>query len=772
MRAQKKWDMPHVLLYFMLFLASVFLFFVGENGEPFSLLLVHAAIASGVSILPALIIGVIPALFSRSIVVILLYVGQAALIGLGWLIHSRVQNERFQKSRLLPLLSLSLALGAFVAASPFTAYTLPFGKAFFENVLVQKIIIAAAMFLVAAIFTVALRSLLKKLLLCRLRNDEMIFTVASLLLVGVGICKFLGFNAYLGTALFFLLMYAYATKDAGATVCAFCLSLPPLLVFQSSPIPFFLYGIAVTLVVKNGRFAAVCGVLTVFFGYGYFQDLYAFEGLSFLWALLSAVIPSFIFLIIPTPAMRALESKLIFYRERHLTRIAINRNRAAVGEKLFELSSVFREIQTAFSALGTSEAESGAREYMRGCISDELCKKCPHFENCAAKDLSAAFDTLIDVGCRKGRVNLIDIPRALADACSFQSDLLYFLNRQLGEYKRYVTETENAASGRELLASQAQGVSEILKNLALEQSEPLRLYTDKERALNVALLEAGIVCTEVLVCGDEESVTLSLVTFGRVDVKKIAAVASYVLGATMIISERIPLSGEKFCCILHKKPQMDAAFGATTLTKTGETASGDTHSVIKIDERRFILALSDGMGSGEYARSVSESTLSLLESFYRAKMPPDLVLSTVNRLLAFSKEESFACVDMAVIDLDNGRADIVKIGSPAAFILSGNTVKVLESSSLPLGILDALHPDTATYALVENDILLFVSDGIADAFGSASDLYDVLRTIPTQNPQQLTDNLMESALRAYGGVAKDDMTAVAVRLFKASKAEP
>ena len=35
-----------------------------------------------------------------------------------------------------------------------------------------------------------------------------------------------------------------------------------------------------------------------------------------------------------------------------------------------------------------------------------------------------------------------------------------------------------------------------------------------------------------------------------------------------------------------------------------------------------MIALSDGMGSGEYARRISESTISLLESFYRAKMLP------------------------------------------------------------------------------------------------------------------------------------------------------
>ena len=97
---------------------------------------------------------------------------------------------------------------------------------------------------------------------------------------------------------------------------------------------------------------------------------------------------------------------------------------------------------------------------------------------------------------------------------------------------------------------------------------------------------------------------------------------------------------------------------------------------------------------------------------------------------------------------------------------AGDTVKVLEGSSLPLGILEALRPDASAYTLLENDVLLFLTDGVVDAFGSASDLYDCLRSIPIGNPQQLTDTLVQSALRLQNGVAKDDMTALAVRLFR------
>jgi stage II sporulation protein E len=132
----------------------------------------------------------------------------------------------------------------------------------------------------------------------------------------------------------------------------------------------------------------------------------------------------------------------------------------------------------------------------------------------------------------------------------------------------------------------------------------------------------------------------------------------------------------------------------------------------------------------------------------------------------FSKEETFACVDIAIVNLDDGNADIVKIGSPYGFILTGGTVKVLEGSSLPLGILDSIHPDTSGYRLAENDVLLFLSDGITDAFGSTADLYEALKCVPIRNPQQLVDELLRQAIERYGGEAKDDMTAIAVRLFK------
>lgn len=767
MKIKQPFSYAKLLLYVVLYIAMLFLRHIGNFFEPFSIALFYAMVGAGLSPYISALLYVLSVLPNGAFIEMAVSLGQAFLLCLAFLLERRFLPTRLAKSGLFSMLALSLSLAGYVAFVDFSPYPLPFNLPFLENQLTQKIIIACIIFLLSAIFLIALKCILYKFLKCRLRGDERVFCSIFLLFVGVGLCRFLGLNAYLGVAFFVLLVLSYATKDYTALFCAFVLSLPPLAVFFFPMQRFFIYGIIITLFMRIGRLASACAFLLAFFGFAFMDGVFSYQTPYLVENVLSAVLPALFFILCPTPLLRELENRVLFYREKHLSRIAINRNRAAIGRQLYEISAMFREIENTFLALSEDGTQKGAKNYIRGCVIEEVCKRCAHYPTCRRKNVFNALDNLIDVGCMKGKSSVIDLPVAIADVCTHQNDLLTAVNRQLTDYRKYMTETENAKNGRTLLAGQAQGVSEILRNLALEQSEPLKIYTEKERALTTALLSIGIVCSEVLLYGEEDCPVVSLITFGRADVKKIADVVSHLFQTPMMISQRLTLSQDKFCCILRKKPTYDAAFGVSTVKKTGEIASGDTHSVIKIDEKTFMVALADGMGSGEYARRISTSTISLLESFYRAKMPPDCILSTVNKLLTFGKEESFTCVDIGVVDLENGRTDIVKIGSPNAFILSGNTVKILESNGLPLGILDNLHPYSATYELLENDVLLFVSDGITGAFPSSTDLYDTLKDMPTGNPQQLTECLLRRALQNYGGVAKDDMTAVAVRLFRA-----
>ncbi len=771
MNARKPAELFSFLLYMPVALIFVCLSQVFDQAEPIGLAFLFALSASGLNPFLCGLCYVLSSLPHWALATSGIYLLQAVLLAAGFFLSALWKNPRRSLTKqakfpVLPFLCFLLGLAAFFLLAPFSSYPLPFSLPALSHPSIQKLLFCGFIILLSAVFTVSTQALLHKFLKCRLRVEEILFSAVLYLTAGVGFCRFFSLNAYLGVAFFSLLLFCYVTKDASGVLFSFLLSLPSFLTARQGIAEFFLLAVALVLFSQTGKWGLVFALLCVRGTTLYLDGALAPSSPVFLPSLLSTLIPCVLFLLTPNGLVRKLENELIFYREKHLSRIAVNLGRAAVGGQLFELSTLFKEIETTFLSLSDDSAEKNACAFLVNTVWQEHCRACSRYKSCQARGIKGELAKLIEIGCMKGRVSLIDMTDGLAKGCDNQSDLLYAVNRQLTDFRRFMTEAENAASGRALLASQAQGVSEILKNVALEQSQPLQIHTKKEKALSVAFLKAGVVCTEIMLYGQEEDVTLSLITYGKTDVKKIAAVAKSVLAQNLIISKKIHLSRDKCCFILRKKPIFDAAFGVATRTKLGENACGDTYSVVKIDEKRFMVALADGMGSGQYAQKISSCTLSLLESFYRAKMPPPLILSTVNRLLNFGQEESFTCVDIGIVDLDSGSLDVVKIGTPSAFILSEKSMQILESASLPLGILDSLRPSCASYTLKENEVLLFVSDGVSGAFGGANNLCELIKSAPIANPQLLCDYLLDEALSRYEGIAKDDMTVVAVRLFK------
>ena len=138
----------------------------------------------------------------------------------------------------------------------------------------------------------------------------------------------------------------------------------------------------------------------------------------------------------------------------------------------------------------------------------------------------------------------------------------------------------------------------------------------------------------------------------------------------------------------------------------------------------------------------------------------------VNKILALNTDDNFSAMDVLTVNLFDLTADFVKIGAPYSFILSDSAIKIVEGSSLPLGILDDLSPTGCTLTLQEGCMVIMITDGVSDAFGSSTDLVDFLRTLDNRNPQYVADCIINKALNADRNVPKDDMSVLAVRIFK------
>ena len=739
-----------------LLFSSILLNYAFPYNEPFSYPLLCAALSCGIHPFLCASIFLLSSLLPFSPFALLSSAVQVSFLTLVFCVYRRCKKKSGAERYAFYL----VALLPFVFLFPHTGYaSVPLSP------LWQKTILSALFLLTIPLFEGALNAILFHAFQRKLSAPATFCICVLWILVGLGLLRLAGNEVFTLVTLFVLFLALVTLKNASVFPLALLLS-APLCMVEKALAPcaeYALYSGACLLFCPYGRGAAAISFFLSFLCVQIFGGLFDASPLRAFFVLGSCALPLLVGVLLPKRVIDRLRTFLLFYRERILPRIAVNRNRRQVGEQLYEISALFREIESAFSA---EEREDLSVLRMRETLCTTLCAKCPKRKKCENADVAHSLDKLIAVGCAKGRVNLIDLPPELTSLCANSAGVLFTLNKQLDDYRRYAKEMDEARAGRALLARQARGISDILRDVALEQSEEYT-FSDCESQLFSSLAEEGILSNELFVYGEGDRLTVSMTVPETASGEKLTRACERVLGVPLSLAEKIPLQAGCACCILHKRPAFDAAFGISCHTKEGGQLSGDTHSLLRIDERRFLMALSDGMGSGEEARKISDHTLSLLEGFYKAKMPSDVILPTVNRLIAYSSEETFSCIDLCAVNLDTGIADVVKIGSPPAFLLS-DELRVLEGDSLPIGVLDAVHPTTMQVGMKENDFLVFMSDGVSSAFASSADLYSYLSEQRPLNPQALSDRLLEEALNRYQGHAEDDMTVLTVRLLKAS----
>lgn len=754
---RSKISLKAVALYLSLTAGMLLLNFALPYREPLAFALFFAALSAGLN--PYLMGAsyLISAVPSLSLYSLLSAAVQASFLILIFAVYARCKKR----------IGIERVVYAVLAQLPFVFLFPHAGYALFNFApILQKTVLAAFIVLLSFLFESGLNALLYRVFRCRLPVSNLVEICLLCTLTGLGILNAFPQPVFIAISLFALIFTVLFVKNA-SSVCAAIVISAPLAIAEGSLSPvalYALYAAAALLFVPYGKAPAALALSVVYLCVQAVNKVYLLSVTQIVFALLACLLPVLAVLLIPEKCYAKLNRTLLFYKERTLPRIAVNRNRRQVGQQLYEVSSLFREIEAAFEE---KEAPDDGGNQIRDKLVGILCSACPNRRKCEHDELYVSLDKLIAVGKAKGRVNLIDLPKDVSSHCSNTAGMLFALNKLLAQYRRCVADIESAREGRKLLARQAHGVSEILRDIALEQSEEY-VFSDGEQRLARAFAAAGFIVSEIFLYGEGANLTVSVTLSSETDAKKLVKTASFALKTPLALAEKIPLTSLSSCFVLKRKANFDAAFGIASCPKNGETASGDTHSVMKIDERRFLVALSDGMGSGEEARSVSDRALTLLESFYKAKMPSDTVLDTVNKLIAFSSEEKFSCLDLAAVNLDTGSADIVKIGSPAGYLLSGGELRVLEGESLPMGMLEAVHPATLQVTMKENDFLIFLSDGVSSAFGSSADLLAYLSALRPLNPQSLAEEVLKNALDKYNGKAEDDMTVVAVKLMKSA----
>lgn len=629
-------------------------------------------------------------------------------------------------------------------------------------------VILITSFLSPVIF-IAGKAIGEKNIKIKLSYEELASIAVCIVAMGLGTCNLISPYVWKGFSVFCILCACYLFYFGYGTYVSALFGISLAIYYGDVK---YLAAIMLIGIVADGfsnltRYAAaaavpLCDYLTELI-FGVYGDYVLID-------FLPVVTVAAIFIVIPSKPLSAVKEKISSFREKQLTRTTINRNRLMLSNRLYELSRVFTEMAWAFSALKKNGA---SKEKSKSAIAKEIktsvCRSCPNFSSCRkyTRDTDEELHKMIDVGFAKGKISLIDVPSFIGERCIKLSEITFGLNKMLAEYRTFAIGAENLATGRQLIAEEAEGISDILRGLALESGVMLKYQNKLEKKIASELLKNGFLASELLIYGENERITVCLVlATNDFSVKKLQTLLSRVMGFAVALIEKVNITEEKCYLSFRRAPEYDAVFGIAKTTKDGSSTSGDTYAVTRISEDKFLVALSDGMGSGTNAEAISSVSLSLIESFYKAGMESDLILNTVNKLLSVNAEDSFTALDVSVIDLKTCNADFIKYGSPYGFIVSENGIRIIEGNTLPLGILEELKPSVCTTALADGDVIVLTTDGISDAFGSSQEVIDFLRKIPAKNPQTLADGILNRAIEISDGFKRDDMSVLAVRVYK------
>ena len=208
--------------------------------------------------------------------------------------------------------------------------------------------------------------------------------------------------------------------------------------------------------------------------------------------------------------------------------------------------------------------------------------------------------------------------------------------------------------------------------------------------------------------------------------------------------------------------------GQATKVKNDSPISGDSLLQIRLNDGKYLVALSDGMGTGPDARKSSQIAIKMLERLLMSGFDKNTSIDLINTTIMNAIEEIFATLDIAIIDLYNGKIEFIKNGACPTYVKNKKKVQIIKSLSLPAGILNNINLTTYDKDIENQDILVMCSDGILDANVEYKNkelwVKYMLEDIETTNCQKIADLLLNEAVDNSYGIAKDDMSVIVCKL--------
>ena len=322
---------------------------------------------------------------------------------------------------------------------------------------------------------------------------------------------------------------------------------------------------------------------------------------------------------------------------------------------------------------------------------------------------------------------------------------------------------------KKTLETQLKGVSKAISGIAKEIEEKGKeepQYTRQEKEV-IAILQQKDIEVEDLTIRKEGRYFIDIYAKPKVDIPFTEGILTKILKEPIIWNEEAS-QGERMSFLSDDKFVL--GIGMAESYKSQNIVSGDSMLQIRLKDGKYLLALSDGMGTGKQANESSTKALELLENLLLSGFNKNTSIELLTASLIQQNTEMFATLDVAIIDLYQGNIEMMKSGACPTYIKHNKKVQLIKSASLPAGIVEQSNLQVFDREIENGEILLMCTDGILDSNIEYKNkelwVKYLLEDIETNNTKKIADLVLNEAIDNNFGKAKDDMSVIVCKFLE------
>jgi stage II sporulation protein E len=459
-----------------------------------------------------------------------------------------------------------------------------------------------------------------------------------------------------------------------------------------------------------------------------------------------------------------------------------SRIRDITVDKLEKFSKAFSELSKTFGEISETKmpAERQDINVLFDRVADRICSDCSLCMHCWERNFYDTYQVMFKIVESleaKGRVEERDIPRYFFDKCARINDFVNAVNNMYELFRVGVVWKGKLNESRDVIGRQFEGMSKVITGLAGEIDKEVSFLSPLEDEIMASLHNAGVKAKETTVYKNswgkyEISVLHNACGGARNCVSIIDRVVSDAVGRKMVRgSAECSRSRDGSCSLKYMEAEnLKLTTGIAKLPKYGSNVSGDSFTFMNSENGKYMLALSDGMGTGYGAAAQSKAAVNMLESLLESGFEKDMAVNLINSVLVLKSEEDSSCtIDLSTIDLFNGEVEFIKIGAAPTYIKKPGKVDIIRSASLPAGILPGIDAELAHRRVEESDMVIMVTDGVIDSLTGDEPgerrLMKLIQELESLNPQQVADSILAEANKYCDNKPCDDLTVLVAKVW-------